>query len=468
MARRDATTRFKPDLTNPQLFLDDYWVQDSGRVERVWHQPRKYPDPVLAAEHPWERNCPVAYGTVLHHQGRFRMWYCNWTRQVPPHVAYAESDDGIHWCKPRLGIHEILGTKDNNVVLVAEDPGCLIDDITVIDDPQDKRWPLKALFWDSSRKKTEKVWGIHAARSNDGIHWERLGCVLPQWGDRFNALAEKIDGRYLVLAREPNMMRHGKGRIVSRTQSRNLTEWSDARVVLHKDNEDPVDMQFYSATAFTYGDILMGSIERMHMVPDRLDTEIIWSRDTGRTWHRARTRPSFIPWGLPGRWDDTWINLTANGPVRVGGDLWFYYSGRSGAHGANYPHNHGAIGLATLRADGFCSLKAGEISGYVLTRPLTWPGGRLAVNVDMRRDLTAHPHNTLAGHFRVEVRDAATGKPLKGFSLDEHKHLCRNTRGGCMNVMWGEDRSLQKLAGKTIQLYFELRDTHLYAFKAEA
>lgn len=57
------------------------------------------------------------YGTVLHEEGRFRMWYyaCNFAaetaqlgalgpgdvRQGP--VCYAESDDGIHWRRPNLG-----------------------------------------------------------------------------------------------------------------------------------------------------------------------------------------------------------------------------------------------------------------------------------------------------------------------------------------------------------------------------
>ena len=40
----------KPDLTKAQLFIDDTWIEDSIFVQRVFHQPKKYPKPVLVAD----------------------------------------------------------------------------------------------------------------------------------------------------------------------------------------------------------------------------------------------------------------------------------------------------------------------------------------------------------------------------------------------------------------------------------
>ena len=58
-------------------------------------------------------------------------------------------------------------------------------------------------------------------------------------------------------------------------------------------------MQIYSLVAFRYGNLLLGGIERMHMSPDKLDTEIAWSHDGGLPTAIARAfGPSFIPWGL--------------------------------------------------------------------------------------------------------------------------------------------------------------------------
>ena len=35
-------------------------------------------------------------------------------------LCYAESDDGIHWRKPKLGICDFKGSKANNIVLTTE------------------------------------------------------------------------------------------------------------------------------------------------------------------------------------------------------------------------------------------------------------------------------------------------------------------------------------------------------------
>jgi hypothetical protein len=32
-------------------------------------------------------------------------------------TCYAESRDGINWIKPNLGIFEVMGTRENNVIL---------------------------------------------------------------------------------------------------------------------------------------------------------------------------------------------------------------------------------------------------------------------------------------------------------------------------------------------------------------
>ena len=69
------------DLRQAQLFLDDAWIDESFRVSRVWHQPLKYPEPVIRADRAWERNAICAYGTVLYWRGRFHAWYITWTRR---------------------------------------------------------------------------------------------------------------------------------------------------------------------------------------------------------------------------------------------------------------------------------------------------------------------------------------------------------------------------------------------------
>ena len=454
------------DVSQAQLFIDDTWIADSARVGRVFHQPRKYPEPVLRGDRSWEEKGLCIYGTALKRGDLFQMWYMTWTRNSQCKVCYAKSPNGVDWDKPSLGIHEFDGPKDNNICLVGEQGGG-IDNISVIDDPADPEWPLKAILWQSGPRR-----GLAAVRSKDGVHWDWTpGLVLPGWGDRTNAIPNRVDGKYVILGRAPGMMSKYGMRLVARTESKNLVHWSEPKLMLKADVEDPAQLQFYSATAFRYESLYLGFIERMYVTPDKLDSELIHSHDS-RNWDRPRPRTPFIPWGAPGSWDATWLSIGSGGPIWNQGRLWFYYSGRSGAHGVPYPLNHAGVGLATLRLDGFASLQAKEKPGWVETPPLRWPGGDLLVNVDPRRDLTAHP-SSCSGEVRVEVRGLG-GRPLKGHGAEECISVARNTGAGrtcesCRRVpvQWrNQPRGMKKHKGKVVRLIFHLQDAHLYSFAA--
>lgn len=464
----EKMTKQKLDLTQSQLFLDDVMIEDCARVTRVWHQPEKLPEPVLKAEHPWEFTCPIIYGSVLHREGKFQMWYLVFVRDPVRSVCYAESEDGIHWHKPKLGLHEVMGSKENNVVLRPEHPGSLLDYFAVIEDPDDEAYPLKAIYWDSGWPWGRKKHGIFAARSIDGLRWEKLGKVLPLWGDRSNVMTVKQDGKFVILGREPEgWSRYGKGRVVSRVESRDLVHWSDPELVLTADIEDPAHMEIYAATASPYESMTLGTIDRFYVSPDKMDTELIFSRDGGHTWQRPRPRPPFISWGSKPSFDDTWVNLPASGPIVRDGRLWFYYSGRAGAHGVTQVQRYGAIGLATLRIDGFCSVQAQERDGYLLTPVIEWPGGDLLVNMDPRRDIGSHPGYG-SGQLRVEIRDEAN-KPIRGWRADDchlMTHNAARSPGAGLPVRWRKDKSLDRLKNRRVRLHFEMRDTHLYSFKA--
>jgi len=60
----------------------------------------------------------------------------------------------------------------------------------------------------------------------------------------------------------------------------------------------------------------------------------------------------------------------------------------SGSVPANWknPKVGHAIGLATLRRDGFTSLDAHKQPGTVITRPLTMPGNSLFVNAEVAKE----------------------------------------------------------------------------------
>ena len=70
----------------PQLFVDDYLIASIENLQRVDHQAVKLNGgkPIFTGGR--------FYGTVLHDQGKFKMW---WRHDDLSGYSYAESNDGI-------------------------------------------------------------------------------------------------------------------------------------------------------------------------------------------------------------------------------------------------------------------------------------------------------------------------------------------------------------------------------------
>jgi hypothetical protein len=180
-------------------------------------------------------------------------------------------------------------------------------------------------------------------------------------------------------------------------------------------------------------------------------TELVTSRD-GIHWHREEgDRPPIIALGPPGSWDQT-MNyphgiLVDDGLIKV------YYTGSPDDHDV-FPI-HGAVGLATLRKDGFVSLDSDERIGKILTRRLESASGPLRVNYDGRR-------TDIGGYLAVEVLDA-NDNVIKGYS----KKDCDPLGGESLDevVTWGERKELPAGVGP-IRLHFLMKHTSLYSFMA--
>jgi hypothetical protein len=141
--------------------------------------------------------------------------------------------------------------------------------------------------------------------------------------------------------------------------------------------------------------------------------------------------------------------------------VWVYYSAWNAPYGGaeekriaegwveNGVRKQHAIGLSTLRLDGFVSLDAGAQAGSVTTKALELPGGTLQVNADVR------------GELRAELLDQAD-RPLAGYAAAD----CRPIRSDDLRhvIRWKRGAALDALRGKTAKLRVTLRDGSLYAF----
>jgi hypothetical protein len=106
----------------------------------------------------------------------------------------------------------------------------------------------------------------------------------------------------------------------------------------------------------------------------------------------------------------------------------------------------------TLRVDGFVSAHAPLSGGELVTKPMTFEGSQLEINVS----------TSAAGSVRVEIQDA-DGKPVPGFSLDD----CHPQYGDELDrvVSWKSGTEVSRLSGKPVRLRFVLQDADLYSLR---
>ena len=114
----------------------------------------------------------------------------------------------------------------------------------------------------------------------------------------------------------------------------------------------------------------------------------------------------------------------------------------------------GCIALATLRLDGYQSLRAGETPGVLTTEPLTVSGRELIVNADT----DSHFRN---GELRVEVLDGE-GQAMPGFTAAD----CEPMHADAVEfpIHWKGGADLGALLGRQIRLRFHLVRAEIFSY----
>ncbi len=165
--------------SNLQLFVDDFLIDQMSSVRLQLHRPRSA-GKALSFDQSWEGSSST-YVSVFKDGERFRMYYRGSGREdplpldsgekvVPAHaelIAYAESEDGIHWTRPSLGIFEFQGSKENNIVWMDKEEGhklappvCMFSRIPIPLQPQanaTRPWGAAATLWWYSRPRTDST-----------------------------------------------------------------------------------------------------------------------------------------------------------------------------------------------------------------------------------------------------------------------------------------------------------------------
>ena len=446
-----------PDLTKSQLFLDDLWIDEQHKLTRLWHAADIYPEPVLRAEKPWE-GTSIQVATVMKTGDHWKMYYeAHHAMHSRPVCCLAESDDGMQWERPSLGLVEYCGNKQNNILPVESGKSLR----QICHDPEDEKAPYKMTCLGPG--------GIRGSISQDGYQWTELDKPLissPPAGDVQALWFNKVDGRYIITHKTNG----GRSRrAVCIAESEDFHTFFDSRLIMKADLIDPPDVEYHGMMGFAYADLHLGLAERWINVPtNHFELLLTWSHDR-KTWHRPVPREPFI--GPTYDWNQGWHMGASSGPYQVGNQLWFHFTG-----GRRRPHfcvkggppKREVVGLATITVDRFASITAGFMEGQLVTKPMTWPGGDLLLNASTTRHLDSYPLDG-GGAMQVEVWDES-GQPIEGFAGESAAPFDRNapTRGTVepATVSWPGDRSLSELAGRRIRLMFLMRDSHLFSFRS--
>ena len=469
-----------------QLLADDSLIDRMEGLTRVLNQPKKLAgNPIMKADRPWEDGQVVLQpGTVIFDSEEkvFKMWYEAPTThpdRMPASVmCYATSPDGIRWQKAQLNVTEFRGSKANNIVFTSEllrnnwFAHSVIRD-SAEPDPQRR---YKMVYWD---EPANKYLGICVAFSPDGIHWTKFpgNPVVPHWasGDNFCVMRNPETKQYVMNHRSAVR----PVRRIARLVSDDFIHWRDDRLILEPDIYDQPDTEFYGMSAFPYAGNYLGLLWVFHQYPQTIDTQMTFSRDFVH-WTRVANRKIFLPLGYMilmygGKSFDSAMVFPASAPVRVGEELWIYYSGFDKIHNV-FEENHGGIGLAKLRVDGFCSLDATN-EGYVVTRPLKFQGSNLFVNaatykvdaVDANLQdpvwkglFPANPGGS--GWIRVEVQDEQ-GEALGGYAVSDSEPLRGDNTSH--QVSWKSGKTLAALKGRGVRFKFVVSSAKLYSFRVQ-
>ncbi len=458
-----------------QLFVDDYLISSMESLRREYHQPVKHPkNPLVVADRPWE-GPELCVETVMRDAstGRFRMWYCD----AKARQMYAESDDGIVWRKPELGLISHNGSKKNNIII---DNGYMIG---LVENPAAADQSQRYVAMVCQAEPHVKVSGFYVYHSPDGIRWTgkldwpALICSDNAMlygsrgvGDTSIFRYDAMLGRYVVdakfnlylptdlMAKLDMPLELGKNRIRSRAtvESEDLIHWTRPRFTIFPDEHDERDAQIYGHIGFVYESMWLGILRVLHQERTgwkQVELEQTYSRD-GLHWSRPAVRRPFIPLGAADSWDPDYSDPAHAGPLPVGDELWFYYRGSRSSVRDKKDRYTMSIGLATLRRDGFVSLDAGAAAGRLTTRPLTVPGRSLFVNADVASD----------GWVKAGVvsRD---GNSKDGYRLENSIALKKGTTRGQMVWQGTEHLSVEK--DTHVRLVFELKNATLYSFWIE-
>ncbi len=422
-----------------ELFVDRHLVDSMSDGVQLQVQQPEPREVVLVTGESWEGNT-CAYYSIFQDGDIYRMYYrgshaVDMKSAHPEVTCYAESNDGIHWTKPKLGIHEWEGSKKNNIVWTGIGTHCFVPFRDA-----NPECSADAKYKAISRGRPLGKKGLYVFKSPDAIHWSLIRdepVITEGYFDSQNlAFWDPVTKKYVDYHRTFT----NKVRSILMCTSDDFVTWSAPIALTYPGAPNQHLYTNAIRPYFAAPHIRVGFPTRYLPKTQQVEPVFMSSRD-GVTFHRFSD--TIIPQTAPEDRDGNRSNYMTNGLLELPGrpdELSVF------ATEAYYSGPDSRVRRFTYRKDGFVALNG---TGEMLTRPLTFDGNVLALNYRCAAD----------GSVGVQLCDA-DGEPLPAFNSGELTGDLVNHR-----VRWLSGQTLNKLSGRVVRLRLSLENADVFAFQ---
>ena len=448
-------------------------------------EPATRSAPLIIADQTWEAS-RLAWVQVMHDEGRYRMWY-GITSKPDRRLCYAESDDGMNWAKPELGLVEIDGSAANNVVY--HGPGgnhaCVFVDPT--GPPQARyRCMIFASWWQGEpgellsdeeglRRLNAKnqaqpdedvlpvgiVGKMRGLNSPDGLRWTMIEePILDEWHDTHNICRyDEALGKYRGYFRGF----YGGRRAISYAETDNFEVWPPSRAIHHHLITDGPGDSLYSNGYTRYPGhdkihLMFPAI--YHQADDSVDGHLAVSLD-GYNWSRHTDQP-VVPRALDADPPEAYVYPEPD-LLRFPREGKFRLPCRCGATYHNQAYNkavygddepHAAARWAEWTEDRLAGIHAGGEGSFTI--PPQACGERLLANFRTAPD----------GWVQFELADRVIWPPapvagIAGHRFDDMEPLTGDQTHA--PVQWGDNEHLSEFAGSRVAVRVRLYKATLFS-----
>ncbi|WP_428938822.1 hypothetical protein [Fontivita pretiosa] len=461
-----------------------HWVErDFPRGVRLVAEPARKGELAIKPQYPWEAD-GIEITSLYQRDGKIMAW----GKCKPGGNCYLESTDGgMSWTRPKLGLVEFNGSRENNLGGLGFFRGFYDENA-----PPEQRYkqamneewtpeefeksykhrrPWQRMAVEISAGKVQAVWGY---TSPDGLVWTRTPeplIVETSDGGQYlyydprlkkyvmylrSAMIGPRSPRFGVLPEDQTERWHKFAIrvVIGRSESADFFQFPLSETVVEIGNDmAPDDMfQFNCYTS------IPKAPDHHVMLPSRWiraeDTTAIdlYTSHDGKLWHRAGTgllTPSNI-----GQWDGGGVWVLNPGLVELANGDWVIPYQGSLLPG-KYPRGQMAVrwGLAVWPKGRLMAIEApGE--GRFSTMAVVAPGSRLRINALTKR----------TGYIRVEAADLH-GRPIPGRTLADSIPIIGDQPAS--QVRWKSADDLGVKPGEPIVLRFQMDRAKIYCLDFE-